>query len=201
MRIRSILRAGALAAAAAILAGCAGQTTRNTPIEVFPDMDRQPKYRPQRPSEFFADGRASRAPVAGTVARGQLKLDDAFYTGVAGNQYVGRNPLPINSELLKLGQTRFNTFCSPCHDRTGQGRGIVGQRAMWLPTNLQEDRVRQMNDGEIFTIITEGRRSMPSYRFQIAGRDRWAIIAYVRALQRTTGSLDDVPRELRAGVR
>ena len=100
--------------------------------------------------------------------------------------YIGRNPLKIDAELLAHGQRRFNTYCSPCHDRTGQGRGVVGQRAIWIPTNLQEPRVKDMNDGEIFNVITYGRRSMPSYRFQVVDRDRWAIVAYVRALQRTS---------------
>jgi mono/diheme cytochrome c family protein len=185
-----------------VLAGCAGQTSRMPPIEVWPDMDRQGKYKPQTESQYFSDKRSSRMPVAGTVARGLLKEDDVFTTGINAGNYVGRNPLKIDAETLKWGQARFNTYCSPCHDRTGQGQGTVAQRATWLPTNLHEDRVRGMADGEIFNVISHGRRSMPPYRFQITERDRWAIVMYVRALQRTTGAgIDDVPQELRGDLR
>jgi mono/diheme cytochrome c family protein len=104
--------------------------------------------------------------------------------------------------LLEYGQRRFNTYCSPCHDRTGQGRGIVAQRATWIPTNLQEDRVKQMNDGEIFNVVTNGRRSMPPYKFQVSSRDRWAVVAYVRALQRTSSaSIADVPEDRKAELK
>ena len=174
-----------------------GMTSRQPPLEVWPDMDRQPKYRAQQESRYFGDRRSSRMPVPGTVARGFLHEDEAFHTGVVNNQYIGRNPLPIDAELLKLGQTRFNTYCSPCHDRTGSGRGLVPQRAMWIPTSLLDERVQKMNDGEIFNVLSYGRRTMPPYRFQIVDRDRWAIVAYVRALQRTLGTLDDVPDNVR----
>jgi mono/diheme cytochrome c family protein len=126
-----------------------------------------------------------------------LHEDEALHTGVVNNQYIGRNPVPITADLLRVGQRRFNTYCSPCHDRTGTGRGLVPQRATWLPTSLHEDRVMKMNDGEIFNIISYGRRTMPPYRFQVVTQDRWAIVAYVRALQRTTGSTEDVPENLR----
>ena len=192
-----------LALAAAALSGCAQQTTRNTPLEVWPDMDRQDKSKPQTESQFFGDHRASRMPVPGTVARGFLKEDEGYYTGIVNKQYIGRNPETINAELLKLGQMKFNTYCSPCHDRTAHGQGIVAQKAVtWQPTNLHEDRVKGMVDGEIFSVITQGRRSMPSYRFQITEKDRWAIISYLRALQRTTsGTVADVPQELQADLR
>jgi mono/diheme cytochrome c family protein len=133
-----------------------------------------------------------------------LKEDDGrgYYTGVVSGQYTGRNPREITLELLRHGQRRFNTYCSPCHDRTGQGRGVVAQRAIWIPTNLTEERIRGFNDGEIFNVISFGRRSMPSYRFQITEDDRWAIVAYVRALQRTAiGTAEDVPQELRTDLR
>jgi hypothetical protein len=166
------------------------------------DMRFQGKLRTQAETSFFSDRRANRSPVRGTVAMGMLKEDESFTTGVMNNQYVGRNPLKVDADLLKAGQRRFNTYCSPCHDRTGQGRGLIGQSSLWIPTNLMEDRVRQFNDGEIFTIITQGRRSMPSYRFQVVERDRWAIVAYVRALQRATGAtVEDVPAELRSDLK
>jgi hypothetical protein len=204
----------ALLAASMVLAGCAGQSSRNTPVSFIPDMDYQGRYEPQgdrtfnkgraaaeelRKHPILGDNRASRRPVEGTVAIGGLVTDEGFSTGVLDNMYVGRNPLTINAELLQHGQRRFNTYCSPCHDRTGQGRGVVAQRAIWIPTNLQEPRVKDMNDGEIFNVITNGRRSMPSYKLQIVDNDRWAIVAYVRALQRTsTATVADVPEDRRA---
>lgn len=199
-----------LVAAGLVLSGCAGQTSRNTPVVIITDMDYQGRYEPQGDVKFaghdlvdknpmFPDGRSSRRPVEGTVAVGHLIEDEAFNTGITNNMYIGRNPLQVDVAILQHGQRRFNTYCSPCHDRTGQGRGIVGQRATWIPTNLQEPRVKQFNDGEIFNVITNGRRSMPSYRVQISDRDRWAIVAYVRALQRTTNAtVAEVPEDRRA---
>jgi len=189
--------------ASVILGGCSGSnTSRHPPVMLLNDMRFQAKFRTQAETRLFTDGRANRPPVPGTVAIGMLKEDEPFYTGVVNNQYIGRNPLKVDAELLEWGQRRFNTYCSPCHDRTGQGRGLVGQRATWIPTNLTEDRVQKFNDGEIFTVITQGRRSMPSYRFQVTARDRWAIVAYVRALQRAGAStVDEVPAELRAELR
>jgi cytochrome c5 len=189
-------------AAALILAGCGGGTSRQTPVQVFPDMRKQGKYKPQMERPFFSDHRVDRMPVEGTVAVGHLKEDDAYFTGIVNKQYIGKNPEKITPELLELGQRRFNTYCSPCHDRTGQGRGVVGQRAIWIASNLTEDRIKQYNDGEIFDVITHGRRSMPQYRFQITEHDRWAIIAYVRALQRATmATPDEVPADVRSSLK
>lgn len=195
-------RMATLIVGAALLTGCAGSTSRQSPIVIMPDMDFQHRYDPQTDRPFFSDKRASRQPVAGTVPRGMLKADDSYFTGVVNNQYIGKNPRTVNEELLRVGQRRYNTYCSPCHDQTGQGRGIVAQRAVWIPTNLQEDRVKQFNDGEIFNVITQGRRSMPAYRFQVTEDDRWAIVAYVRALQRTTSAtMADIPADQQAGLK
>ena len=188
---------------ALLLAGCTNRQ-RLTQIEVWDDMKRQPKYRAQMAGDFFADERASRRPVAGTVARGHLRDDSAFYTGMVDpDTYSGKNPAPITMDSLKAGQAKFNTYCSPCHDRTGSGKGIVAVRTPgWQPTNLQDDRIKKMADGEIFSVVTHGRRSMPAYRFQVSESDRWAIVGYLRALQRaTSGTLEDVPADLRAEVR
>lgn len=187
------------------LAGCSNFPTRSRPIEVFDDMDRQQKYKAQslyRGQGVFADGRSNRMPVAGTVAVGHLKDDDAVFRGIVGGQYLGKNPLKIDAALLKTGQGKFNTYCSPCHDRTGSGQGIVPKRTLWLPTNLHEDRVVAMADGEIYDVVSNGRRTMHGYRFQILERDRWAVVAYVRALQRSDrGTVEEVPAELRADLR
>lgn len=185
-----------------LLVACAGRTSRKPQVEIFPDMKRQAKVKPQEASAFFADGRGSRAPVPGTIAQGQLDDDSPFATGAENGMYVARNPLPLDEKVLARGQERFNIYCAPCHDRTGSGRGIVGQRSSWLANNLHDDRIKAMVDGEIFQVITYGRRTMPGYRFQISEQDRWAIVAYVRALQRaTSGTLADVPEELRRELR
>lgn len=189
-------------AGAIVLTGCAGQSTRQAPVTIFPDMDYQGRYDPQTDRKFFADRRASRTPVPGTVARGLLKEDNVVFTGVQNGQYIGKNPLTIDEQLMKTGQRRFNTYCTPCHDATGQGRGVVAQRATWIPTSLQDPRVKQFNDGEIFHVITNGRRSMPAYKYQIIENDRWAIVAYVRALQRTTAAtIEDVPADQRTSLK
>ncbi len=187
------------------LSGCANFPTRSRPIEIHDDMDRQQKYKAQtlyRGKGLFADDRSNRMPVPGTVAVGHLKDDDASFRGIVGGQYIGKLPVKIDAALLKTGQTRFNTYCSPCHDRTGSGQGIVPKRTLWLPTNLHEDRIVAMPDGEIFDVISNGRRTMHGYRYQILEADRWAIVAYVRALQRSDrGTVEDVPAELRADLR
>jgi len=187
------------------LSGCANFPTRSAPIEIFDDMDRQQRYKTQslyRGKGVFADDQSNRMPVAGTVAVGHLKDDDASFRGIVGSQYLGKMPVKIDAALLKTGQTKFNTYCSPCHDRTGSGQGIVPKRTLWLPTNLHEDRVVAMADGEIYDVISNGRRTMHGYRFQILEADRWAVVSYVRALQRSDrGTLEEVPTELRADLR
>ncbi len=203
MKINRLGRVSALSVAALLLAGCAGTPTRNTPIEIWDDMDRQPKFKPQSTNSFFRDNlQAARYPVPGTVARGHLKEDEAFYTGMTDGKYVAYNPVKIDANLLKLGQQRFNTYCSPCHGRTGSGQGIVTVKSGWIASNLYEERVRNFADGDLFDVISHGRRTMPGYRFQVAERDRWAIVAYVRALQRAqNGTMEDVPQELRTELR
>lgn len=196
------MRRALLGAVAAVwLAGC-GTTTRKPPLEIFPDMDRQPKYKPLAESSFFADGQASRPPVPGTVAATSLTDDESYKTGISAGMYLGKNPRPLDAALLERGRERYNIYCAPCHDRAGDGKGIVSTRTSWLAVNLHEERVVQMTDGELFNVATYGRRTMPGYRFQISADDRWAIVAYLRALQRATqGTLADVPPELRQGVR
>jgi len=186
---------------------CQNFPSRTTQMEIFDDMVRQQKYKAQtlyRGSDglFSEDMRSNRMPVPGTVAVGYLKDDDSLMRGTVNGQYLGKNPRKIDAELLKAGQGKFNTYCSPCHDRTGSGQGIVPKRTLWLPTNLHEDRVVAMADGEIYDVISNGRRTMHGYRFQIVEADRWAIVSYVRALQRSDrGTVAEVPAELRADLR
>jgi mono/diheme cytochrome c family protein len=193
----------ALAAAGIGLAGCSNFPSRSPQVWIWDDMKKQPKYKSQLSSPFFADGRASRRPVEGTVSEEGYRADESRATGVAaGNVYVARNPQPLTRETLLRGQAKFNVYCAPCHDRTGSGRGIVALRSGWLPGNLVEDRIAAMVDGEIFHVATMGRRTMPGYRFQVSDEDRWAIVAYVRALQRARrATINDVPAGLQAKVR
>jgi mono/diheme cytochrome c family protein len=187
---------------AAALTGCANFPSRNEPIWVWPDMKAQEKYKAQAESPFFADRRASRRPVEGAIAVGHLKEDAAYVTGVKDGNYVAQNPEPLTPALLAHGQERFNIYCAPCHDRTGSGRGVVAARATWVPGNLHDERIVGLVDGEIFHVITNGRRSMPGYRFQVSEADRWAIVGYVRALQRAyRGGIDDVPAALKDKLR
>ena len=201
LRVTRALLSGLLIATGLWLTGCSS-VSREPQIEVWDDMKRQGKYKPQRESSFFADHRMSRRPPAGTVARGFLKEDEVLYTGVSNEMFVGKNPVQVDAQLLKVGQAKFNTYCSPCHSRVGDGKGIVAVRTpAWQPTNLMDDRIKNYPDGQIFSTITNGKRTMPAYRFQITEHDRWAIVAYVRALQRTTGTVEDVPQELRSDLR
>jgi mono/diheme cytochrome c family protein len=170
---------------ALLLAGC-GSSSRRPPVEVFPDMKRQAKFKPQQENPFFGDGRASRPAVPGTVARN-----------------IAAEPRPaVTMALVARGQERFNIYCAACHDRTGSGQGIVSTRGGWLATNLTEQRIRELSDEALFDVVTNGKRTMPAYRFQVSERDRWAVIAYVRALQRAAaGTIEDVPPELRSELR
>jgi mono/diheme cytochrome c family protein len=179
------------------------QPSSRPPIHLNPDMDDQPKYKAQSRSKFFADSAAMRMPVAGTVARDNLRADNIYYTGaVVDSQYVKKNPIPINMQLLKRGRERFDIYCSPCHSRVGDGKGIMVTRGYVPPPSFHDDRLRKVPDGYIFEVITNGIRNMPSYRHQVPTADRWAIVAYVRALQRShDASINDIPAELRDKVR
>jgi hypothetical protein len=194
----------AIAIAVAALAGCSG-IQRDTPLQVWDDMKHQQKFKAQAPIVgIFADGRSNRLAPADTVARGHLRQEASVVdTGIENGMYVGKMPVPVTMDLLKQGQTKFNIYCAPCHDQTGMGKGIVPTRVpTWQPSNLTEDRVVQFADGDIFNVITNGRRTMPAYQYQITIADRWAIVAYVRVLQRAAHSKpEEVPAELRASLK
>jgi mono/diheme cytochrome c family protein len=162
-------------------------------------MHDQPKYQPMERSAFFNDQRAARPPVPGTVARGHLDEDAAFFTGNSGGKPVETVPLPVTRELLLRGRERFDIYCSPCHDRVGTGRGMIVQRGFKRPPTFHQDRLREVPDGYIFQVISNGFATMPSYAAQVPPRDRWAIIAYIRALQYSQhASFADLPAEERA---
>lgn len=148
------------------------------------NMHNQPKTEPYEESDFFPDGMGSRPLPAGTVARGLLRQDAALYTGLdAQGRAVASFPLPVTRQLLLRGQERFNIYCSPCHDRAGTGRGMIVQRGYKQPSSYHIDRLRQAPPGYFYDVMTRGFGVMPSYAAQVAPEDRWAIVAYIRALQ------------------
>ncbi|HWP59565.1 MAG TPA: cytochrome c [Candidatus Acidoferrales bacterium] len=146
-------------------------------------MARQPRYDPLEPSAFFDDGQSARLPVPGTVARGQLRQDEHFYQGLSRGAPATTFPFPIDMKTLERGRDRFDIFCSPCHDRTGGGDGMVVQRGFTRPPPLFSEQVRRRPPGHIYQVIAKGFGAMPDYAAQIPPADRWAIVAYVRALQ------------------
>lgn len=166
------------------------------------DMQDQPKYIPLRPSEFFADGRSERPQIEGTVARGHLNDDAALYTGKGPDgKPLDAFPFPVTREVIERGQGRFNVYCSPCHGRLGNGDGMIVRRGFRKPPSYHIDRLRQVPNGYIYDVISSGFGAMPDYAAQIAPADRWAIVAYVRALQLSqNASLNDVPAAARAGL-
>jgi len=183
------------------IAGFRGSLSRRPPIELFADMSRQPKVRPQSHSEFFPDALASRLPVAGTIARGSAYEDIPVNTGrVTGTtNFVELNPLPVTAALLARGQERFQINCLPCHGPQADGKGITTKYGMVVIATLHEARLVRMPDGELFHTITRGKNLMPAYGATLPPRDRWAVIAYVRALQLShLGTLEEVPAEQRA---
>jgi hypothetical protein len=165
------------------------------------DMHDQPRYEALEKSDFFGDGRASRQPVEGTVARGQLREDAHLFTGRVNGELAATLPLEVTPELLARGRERYDIFCSPCHDRLGTGRGMVVRRGFRQPTSFHDERLRAALPGHYFDVMTNGFGSMSSYASQVPVHDRWAIAAYIRALQLSQrASLEDVPASERASL-
>jgi len=186
-RLRSFV---ASAAAALALAGCRQ------------DMHDQPKYIPLRESTFFTDARSARPLVEGTVARGHLRDDELTYTGKMNGQDATMFPSAIDARVIARGRERFDIYCSPCHGRTGQGDGMVVLRGYRRPPTFHQDRLRDAPVGHFFDVITNGFGAMPDYAAQIRAEDRWAIIAYVRALQLSEhATMADVPAAERDRIR
>ncbi|MFN2427562.1 MAG: cytochrome c [Candidatus Binatia bacterium] len=147
------------------------------------DMHDAPKYEPLEQSSFFKDKRGSRPLVAGTVARGHLKEDKLLFTGRDGDTLAESFPFPVTAGVLDRGRERFNIYCTPCHARTGEGNGMIVQRGFKQPTSFHEERLRTMPPGYFFQVMTNGFVTMPSYALQVKAEDRWAIAAYIKALQ------------------
>ncbi len=146
-------------------------------------MQNQPRFKPLRKSDFFEDGRASRELVPGTVARGDLREDTYFYTGMINGQPGNEMPFPATQEVLERGRERYNIYCAPCHSRTGDGNGMIVQRGYRRPPSYHTDRLRALPLGHFYDVIANGFGSMPDYAQQVMPHDRWAIAAYIRALQ------------------
>jgi len=157
-------------------------------------MHDQPKYIPMRESTFFADVRSARPLVEGTVARGHLRDDELLYTGKVNGANAAVFPFAVDAAVMARGRDRFDIFCAPCHGRTGHGDGMVVLRGYRRPPSLHQDRLRDAPAGHFFDVITNGFGAMPDYATQVKAEDRWAIVAYVRALQLSEhATLADVP--------
>ena len=165
------------------------------------DMHDQPKFKPYAKSDFFADRRSARPLVDGTIARGHLRDDAVLYTGKAAGKPVDAFPVAVTAAVMARGQERFDIFCSPCHGRTGAGDGMIVRRGYRKPPTFHQDRLRQAAPGYTFDVITNGFGAMPDYAQQIPVRDRWAIVAYIKALQRSqNAAVGTVPAEARAAL-
>ena len=207
--------------------GFRGKKTADPPFELFPDMVRQPKVRAQSPLDFFSDRRGSRMPVEGTVPIGYeppraetiatpaagvpaaqprehlafSEGTDYYATGKMGDRWGTGLPIDVTPELMRRGREHFNITCAMCHGATGTGNGIAKQHGLATVVTLQDDRIRGMSDGEIFNTITNGKNTMMAYGSIITVSDRWAIIAYLRALQRSqNATVADVPQDQRAAL-
>jgi len=180
--LSKLQKAGLILAGGAVLAGC------------HTDMWVQPKHHePLQQSTFYPDGMASRPLVPGTVARGHLRLDDAFYTGFENGKLVTDFPLPVDEDLIRRGQDRYKIYCTPCHGQLGDGEGMIAKRGFKLRRpvgNYHTARLRNMPVGHFYDVITNGYGAMYSYAARIEPRDRWAVVAYIRTLQLSEHATD-----------
>lgn len=187
--IRGAWRAAALGAAVALGAACRQ------------DMHDQPRYTAYQASTFFADGSSARPLPVGTVARGQLRDDALLYTGKVGDDPSPEMPFPVDAKVMARGRVAYDAYCSHCHGFTGAGDGMVVQRGFTKPPALTDDRLKNAPIGYFFDVITNGFGAMPDHAAQVAVTDRWAIAAYIRALQAgASGAVADVPAAEREGL-
>jgi mono/diheme cytochrome c family protein len=215
--ISIILIGAAFGAAIVGIAGFRGGLSRKPPIEIFPDMNRQLKLRPMEANAFFPNGVSSQLPPPGTIARSEpiqtiagpvYSFEDSpLNTGcvtstTSTTNFVETNPLPVNEALLQRGRERFDIYCAPCHGRLGDGNGITKKLGL-MPAvaNLHDQRIVVMTDGEIFNTIMHGKSTMAAYGPLMPAEDRWAVIAYLRALQLSwLGSTNDLPADQQAAL-
>jgi mono/diheme cytochrome c family protein len=175
--------------ALAVLAGLCGAACKQTALSD------QPREEPLAPSRFFPDGSSARTPVAGTIPRGELRLDRHLYEGLAADGQLATDfPFALDRGDLERGRERYDAFCSPCHGFVGEGDGMIVRRGFPLPPTLHSEYLRDIAPGHLYLVITRGAAAMPSYRAQIPPEDRWRIVGYMRALQRSQfASREDVP--------
>ena len=194
-----------LVVSAVSVLGFRGSLSQRTPLEIFPDMDRQPKYKPQAESAFFADRRTDRPTPVGVVPFGRTALapeakflaeDDHLYRGLAANGTPARGypaAITVDAKFLERGQLKYTIYCAPCHGAVGDGNGITKQYGMGATPTYHDDRLRGTPEGDLFHTISAGKGNMLSYADKLEPADRWAVVAYVRALQRAqTGTPADV---------
>jgi mono/diheme cytochrome c family protein len=187
-----------------IFIGCSQERpSEKPPIHLNPNMDDQPKYEAMEESKFFLDKSSMRMPVEGTVARGQLNDNSAWYYGKdASGKIISKMPVKMTLSLLERGQKCYEIYCTPCHGGTGAGQGIVIKKGFLVPPSFHIDRLRNIEDGHIFDVISKGIRNMPSYGYQIPIADRWAIVAYFRALQRSqNATINDIPEDIKKNMK
>ena len=176
-----------------LLGSCRGETAQKPPVHLNWNMDFQKRFDAQEANDFFRDGRAMRPQIEGTIAKGSLKDDSHRDFGrLESGDYAQSLPMALDRSVLERGKERYNIYCTPCHDRAGTGNGSVVQRGFMKPPNLADPRIQQMPVGQIYEAILKGSPStiMPSYAEQIEVDDRWAIVAYVRALQEVAADSD-----------
>ena len=197
MNLNGIKKAAGILAVGVVLSGCQGTLSEKTPVHPNLNMDQQPRKEAQEVNNFFADGRSMRQPVEGTVARGLRKADTAYYEGVDANgEWIEEMPVELTRALLYRGKERYEIFCTPCHGITGKGDGMIMNGYGYVPApTYHQDRLREAPDGEIYSAIYNGIRNMPSYAHQIPVEDRWAIVAYIRALQSSHNVSEDEIKE------
>ncbi|MFB6229755.1 MAG: cytochrome c [Salinibacter sp.] len=178
---------------ALLLAGCRGTRSDNPPFHMNLDMDFQQKFGPQEANPFFEDDAAMRTPVSGTVARGHLQADSALYRArTSEGEYVEKIPITVTQKVLERGQERYKIHCTPCHGKKGDGNGVImrGDYGYTPAPSYHTDRLRKAPDGYLYDAIANGVRSMPAYGQKIPVLDRWAIVAYIRALQRSQNATE-----------
>ena len=163
-----------------------GSYSEKPPIHLNPNMDNQDKYKAQSESGFFVDGATMRTPVAGTVARGELREDDAYYRGkTAAGEFIATAPMTVTPEMIQRGDERFHIYCVTCHGANADGKGkILEYQYPIPPANFHDERIKNLSDGHMFNAISEGWMNMPPLKAQVSVADRWAIISYIRSIQK-----------------
>lgn len=194
IKIKTVIKSVAISLLIIVLASCRGQKTQKSPIHPNLNMDQQPRFEAQESNPFFADSSSMRQPVEGTVPRGYLKEDRALYEGMnPDGSFVEENPIELTRSFMYRGKEQYEIYCTVCHGKTGTGNGIImSDQYTYVPApSYHQERIRNMPDGQLYDAIASGVRTMPSYAHQVDVEDRWAIVAYIRALQRS----QNVPEE------